>query len=88
MEARAATRFLVVDKGDGTLIRTCETEAFFAFHHVNAFEEDKDLFVDLLAYPDDAVIRDHYMDGIAPGEAPHSSGATASGPTAPRATRP
>jgi beta,beta-carotene 9',10'-dioxygenase len=58
------TRFLVVDKDGGTLVRSHEAEAFFAFHHVNAFEEGGELIVDLLAYPDDAVIQEHYMDAL------------------------
>lgn len=68
-------RFLVVRKGDGKLVRTCETEAFFAFHHVNAFEDGEDLIVDLLAYPDDAVIREHYMDALRSEKKPPSTAA-------------
>jgi beta,beta-carotene 9',10'-dioxygenase len=64
------TRFHVVDKENGTLVGSHETEAFFAFHHVNAFERDDELFVDLLAYPDDAVIRNHYMDALHSGRSP------------------
>lgn len=58
------TRFHVVDKESGEFAGAYEIEAFFAFHHINAFENDGDIFVDLLAYPDDAVIRDHYMDTL------------------------
>ncbi|CAA9452953.1 MAG: 15,15' beta carotene dioxygenase [uncultured Rubrobacteraceae bacterium] len=58
------TRFHLVDRENGELAGVYEAEAFFAFHHVNAFERDGEVFVDLLAYPDDAVIRDHYMDAL------------------------
>ncbi|MCA1731448.1 MAG: carotenoid oxygenase family protein [Actinobacteria bacterium] len=58
------TRFHVVNKESGALVGSWETEAFFAFHHVNAFERDGEVLVDLLAYPDDAVIQDHYMDAL------------------------
>ena len=47
-----------------------EAEGFFAFHHVNAFERDGEILVDLLAYPDDAVIRDHYMDTLLSQQGP------------------
>jgi carotenoid cleavage dioxygenase-like enzyme len=68
-----STRFLVVDKDNGTLVRSHEAEAFFAFHHVNAFEEGKDLFVDLLTYPDDSVIQVHYMDVLLSEKRPTTS---------------
>ena len=58
------TRFHVVDRGSGEVVGVHEAEAFFAFHHVNAFERDGEVFVDLLAYPDYAVIQDHYMDAL------------------------
>jgi carotenoid cleavage dioxygenase-like enzyme len=58
------TRFHVVDRESGERAGVYEADAFFAFHHVNAFERDGEIFVDLLAYPDDAVIRDHYMDAL------------------------
>jgi carotenoid cleavage dioxygenase-like enzyme len=58
------TRFRVVSRESGTLVGSWETEAFLAFHHVNAFERDGEVLVDLLAYPDDAVIRNHYMDTL------------------------
>jgi carotenoid cleavage dioxygenase-like enzyme len=69
------TRFHVVDRESGELARVCEAEAFFAFHHVNAFESNGQIFVDLLAYPDDAVIRDHYMDALASGKCPTAAAA-------------
>jgi beta,beta-carotene 9',10'-dioxygenase len=58
------TRFHVVDRESGERAGVYEADAFFAFHHVNAFERDGEIFVDLLAYPDDAVIRDYYMDAL------------------------
>jgi carotenoid cleavage dioxygenase-like enzyme len=58
------TRFHVVDRESGALVGSWETEAFFAFHHVNAFQKGGEVFVDLLAYPDDTVIQDHYMDAL------------------------
>lgn len=63
----------MVDKESGNLLEDWETEAFFAFHHVNAFERDGEIFVDLLAYPDDSVIREHYMDALRSGKGPSAT---------------
>ena len=57
-----ATHFLVVRTQDGALVRRYESAPFFAFHHVNAFERDGEVCVDLLAYPDAAIIRALYLD--------------------------
>ena len=46
------TRFQVVDRETGALRGTYETDAFFAFHHVNAFERGDELVVDLVAFDD------------------------------------
>ncbi len=57
-------RFLVMDKRDGTLAATYESEAFFAFHHINAFEQDGDIFVDIAAYPDASLIQQLYLSNL------------------------
>ncbi len=54
------TRFVVVDRHSGELQGIHETEAFFCFHHVNSFERDGELVVDVIAYDDAAVI--HMLD--------------------------
>jgi beta,beta-carotene 9',10'-dioxygenase len=56
------TRFLVVEKKSGGLVSIREADPFFCFHHVNAFERDGELFVDLLAYPDASIIQRLYLD--------------------------
>jgi beta,beta-carotene 9',10'-dioxygenase len=55
------TRFQVVDRLTGRLRGTYETEAFFCFHHVNAFERGSELVVDLVAYDDPGVIDALYL---------------------------
>ncbi len=43
------TRFYVVRKSDGKLVKTFESEAFFSFHHVNAYEYAGGLILDICA---------------------------------------
>jgi beta,beta-carotene 9',10'-dioxygenase len=65
------TRFQVVDRLTGRLRGTYETGAFFCFHHVNAFERDSELVVDLVAYEDPGVIDALYLADDGPrGELP------------------
>ncbi|HLZ62023.1 MAG TPA: carotenoid oxygenase family protein [Ktedonosporobacter sp.] len=58
------SRFLVIRKSDGELVATYTSEAFFSFHHINAFEQGGDLLVDIAAYPDASLIRQLYMDNL------------------------
>jgi carotenoid cleavage dioxygenase-like enzyme len=55
-------RFLVVDRTTGALRGAYETDPFFCFHHINAFEVDETLVLDVAAYDDAEVIRALYLD--------------------------
>jgi carotenoid cleavage dioxygenase-like enzyme len=61
------TRFLVINKARGRLEGVFEAESLFAFHHINAFEQQGELFLDLAAYPDPTVIEALYLDRLFPG---------------------
>jgi len=50
------TRFIVMDRHTGELQGIHEAEPFFCFHHVNSFERDGELVVDLLAHDDPGII--------------------------------
>src|SRR5919106_1932198 len=66
-----STRFQVIDRETGELRDTYETDAFFCFHHVNAFDRDGELVVDLVAYDDASIIDALYLDEHGPrGELP------------------
>ena len=67
-EPREATRFQVLDRDTGALRGTYETDAFFCFHHVNAFEREggRELVLDLVAYDDPSVIDALYLDELGP----------------------
>lgn len=58
------SRFLVVDKASGKVVAEALTEAFFAFHHVNAFERNGEVVVDVSAYPDAAIVDLLYLDEL------------------------
>ncbi len=61
------TRFWVLDKSDGRVIRRAEADALFCFHHVNAFERDGEVVVDLSAYDNPAIIEALYLDKLRGG---------------------
>jgi len=60
------TRFQVFDRATGEHRGTYETDAFFCFHHVNAFERGGELVIDLCAYEDSSVIDSLYLDENGP----------------------
>lgn len=55
-EPQRNTRFHVIDKANGALIKSYETEPFFCFHHVNAYEEKNSIVIDLVKYPDPQIV--------------------------------
>jgi beta,beta-carotene 9',10'-dioxygenase len=61
-----STTFQVIDRETGALRGTYETDAFFCFHHVNAFERGGELVVDLVAYDDPSIIDALYLNGDGP----------------------
>ena len=50
------TWFQVIDRHSGRLAGRFESEPFFAFHHVNAFERGEELVLDVVAYDDPSII--------------------------------
>jgi len=65
-EPERGTRFHVVDKHSGEVTGAATTEPFFAFHHVNAWEDENngELVVDIAAYPDATIVEDLYLDRL------------------------
>jgi carotenoid cleavage dioxygenase-like enzyme len=65
------TVFTVVDKVSGAVVARVPADPFFAFHHVNAYEDGDRLIVDICAYEDAALIGQLYLDALrGPGGAP------------------
>src|SRR5262245_51020654 len=65
-EPEKGTTFLVVDRETGSVRGRYETDAFFCFHHVNAFERGSELVVALVAYDDNTIINSLYLDESGP----------------------
>lgn len=61
------TRFIVVDMADGKVVVESEAEPFFAFHHVNAFEDGDQIVVDAVSYDDSSIIDALYLDKLRAG---------------------
>ncbi len=58
------TRFILVNRATGEVRRPLQSDACFAFHHVNAYEDGDELVVDIAVYPDASLVEDLYLDRL------------------------
>jgi carotenoid cleavage dioxygenase-like enzyme len=58
------TRFILVDRLTGEVRRPLTTDACFAFHHVNAYEDGDELIVDASVYRDASLVEALYLDRL------------------------
>jgi beta,beta-carotene 9',10'-dioxygenase len=61
------TRFTLVDRTTGESTGPFETDPWFAFHHVNAYEDDGEVVVDLCVFDDAQIIEDLYLERLRAG---------------------
>jgi carotenoid cleavage dioxygenase-like enzyme len=54
----------VIDLDTGRLRGIYEGDPCFAFHHVNAFEREGELVIDLCAYPDARIVEGLYLENL------------------------
>ena len=55
------TMMYVVSRTTGKLVKTFALQTFFVFHHINAYETDNDLLIDLCGFPDASIIKVFYL---------------------------
>jgi len=58
------TRFTVLAKAGGNIVKQFHADACFAFHHVNAYEQGNAVIVDMAAKPDASVVDDLYLQHL------------------------
>lgn len=63
------TIFSVIALDTGEVVANVPADAFFAFHHINAYEEGDALIVDIAAYNDAALIDQLYIEAVSEGYA-------------------
>lgn len=52
----STTRFLFINRHNGKVEKEFHTDPFFSFHHINAYEKENQVILDLIAYPDASII--------------------------------
>jgi beta,beta-carotene 9',10'-dioxygenase len=62
------TRFTLIDRYSGQATSGFHTDACFAFHHVNSYEEDGEVVVDVCAFPDSGIVEDLYLERLRKGK--------------------
>jgi carotenoid cleavage dioxygenase-like enzyme len=55
-EPEKGTGFIVVDRHHGNVIGRYVTKPFFAFHHVNAFEKENQIHLDIVTYENGDIV--------------------------------
>lgn len=63
-EPERGIHFHIIDKATGRLMKSARSSPYFGFHHVNAFEKDDAILMDIVAYPDASVIDLFYLDRL------------------------
>jgi beta,beta-carotene 9',10'-dioxygenase len=63
-EPELGSRVWLFGLDDGNVEGPFETDAAFAFHHVNAFERDDEVVVDMCVYDDPEIIRALYLERL------------------------
>jgi beta,beta-carotene 9',10'-dioxygenase len=62
------TRFQLFDRATGESLGPFEAEARFGFHHVNSYEEDGDVVVDICTFSDAGIVEDLYLERLRAGK--------------------
>ena len=63
-EPGRGTPFTIVNRHTGKIVGRFESDPFFAFHHVNAFERGNELIMDMVAYDDASIVQSYYLNRL------------------------
>lgn len=58
------SRFYLIERESGQCIARYTADSFFSFHHVNAYESDDSVFVDVCCYPDASIVYEYYLSNL------------------------
>jgi beta,beta-carotene 9',10'-dioxygenase len=64
------TRFHLFDRATGQSAGPFEAEPRFGFHHVNSYEQDGDVIVDVSTFADAQIVEDLYLERLRSGKRP------------------
>ena len=62
------TRFHLFDRVTGKRSGPFESEARFAFHHVNSYEDGGEVVADICTFPDATIVEDLYLENLRAGK--------------------
>ena len=62
------TRFTLLDRQTGAATGPFTADAFFGFHHVNAYEDGDDVVADICVFPDPGIVEDLYLERLREGK--------------------
>lgn len=63
-EPERGLKFISVDRNNGNVTILTSKEVYFAFHHINAFEKDNKIILDISVYKDPSLIDALYLDTL------------------------
>lgn len=63
-EPNQPTRFHVIDRQNGNQVGVFTADPFLVFHHINAFEKDGNIYLDICCYRNDSVINQIYLQNL------------------------
>lgn len=63
-EPKRGTIFTIINKETGSIVGRIKGEPFFTFHHVNCYEKDNNLILDVVVHDNCDVIESLEIDGI------------------------
>jgi len=67
---RDASCFTVIEIDTGRVVAQAQADSFFAFHHINAYQEGDNIICDISAYPDAQLINQLYLKQLHEGKSP------------------